>query len=75
MEQPVGAIQTLKRIGIRDRKQQLFIRAITNGVLSERDLLLSYFIGEFYNEMSLFIEEQEMKKKALDEAKAKQKRK
>lgn len=40
---------------------QLFIRAITNGVLSERDLLLNYTIGEFYNEMSLFLEEQKQK--------------
>lgn len=48
---------------------------MTNGVLSERDLLLSYTIGEYYNEMSLFIEEQERKKKELEEIKLKQKRK
>lgn len=47
----------------------MFIRYITKGVLSERDLLLSYTVGEFYNEMSLFIEEQEREKKALAEAK------
>jgi len=52
---------------MRERKQQLFIRAITGGVISERDLLLSYTIGEFYNEMSLFIEEQELKKKQQEE--------
>lgn len=50
-----------------ERKTQLFVRAITNGVLSERDHLLSYSIGEFYNEMSLFIEEQELKARALKE--------
>lgn len=59
----------MKDVGIRDRKQQLFIRTITNGVLSERDLLLSYTIGEYYNEMSLFIEEQEQKKKLAEEQK------
>jgi hypothetical protein len=52
-------------MAVRDRKQQLFIRQITEGILSERDLLLSYTIGEFYNEMSLFIEEGETKKAIL----------
>lgn len=47
-----------------ERKTQLFIRAVTAGVISERDLLLSYTIGEFFNEMSLFIEEQDIKAKA-----------
>lgn len=37
------------------------MRSVTNGVLSERDRLLNYTIGSFYNEMSLFIEEQEKK--------------
>lgn len=44
------------------------MRAITNGIISERDLLLSYTVGEFYNEMSLFIEEAELKKQAYEEA-------
>ncbi len=48
---------------------QLFIRAITNGIISERDLLLSYTIGEFYNEMSLYLEEMNEKKKELDKIK------
>lgn len=52
----------------RERKTQLFIRAVTGGVISERDLLLKYTVAEFYNEMSLFIEETETKKKAYDEA-------
>jgi hypothetical protein len=47
---------------------------MTNGVLSERDLLLSYTIGEYFNEMSLFIEEQERKKKEMEEMKLKQRR-
>lgn len=45
---------------------QLFIRAITNGVITERDHLLSYTVAEFYNEMSLFLEEMRLKKKELD---------
>lgn len=45
----------------RDRKLQLFMRAIANSSIVERDRLLTYSIGEFYNEMSLFIEEQERK--------------
>jgi hypothetical protein len=59
----------VKDAGVNERKTQLFIRAVTNGVISERDLLLSYGIGEFYNEMSLFIEEMELKKKNYEEAK------
>lgn len=58
----------VKMNALQDRKTQLFIRAVTGGVLSERDLLLSYTVAEFYNEMSLFIEENEMKKRAFDEA-------
>lgn len=42
------------------------MRAMTGGVLSERDLLLGYTVGEFYNEMSLYIEEGEIRKKELD---------
>lgn len=41
-------------------------RAITNGVISERDRLLGYTIGEVYQEMSLFIQEQQMQKKELE---------
>jgi len=59
-------MEALNNMAISDRKQQLFIRQITGGVLSERDLLLSYTIGEFYNEMSLFIEEGETKKRIHD---------
>lgn len=47
----------------------MFIRSMTDGVLSERDRLLRYTIGEFYQEMSLFLEEQDVKKKQLDKIK------
>jgi hypothetical protein len=40
-------------------------------VLSERDLLLSYCIGEFYSEMSLFIEEGEIRKQEYEKLKNK----
>jgi len=53
------------------RRAQLFARAVTNGVPSERDLLLNYSIGEFYNEMSLFIEENEKKKQEFERLKNK----
>lgn len=45
---------------------QLLIRGMTEGVLSERDRLLQYSVGEFYQELSLFIEEGEARKKYLD---------
>lgn len=44
---------------------QLFMRAVTEGVLSERDRLWQYTLGEFYQEMSLFIEEMDMREKAM----------
>lgn len=58
----------MEYVSRQDRRQQLFIRAVTNGVLSERDYLLCYTVAEFYNEMSLFIEETEKREKALKEA-------
>lgn len=42
------------------------MRGMTEGVLSERDRLQQYTIGEFYQELSMFIEEAEKKKKYLD---------
>lgn len=42
---------------------------MTDGVLSERDRLLQYTVGEFYQELSLFIEEAETRKKQLDKMK------
>jgi hypothetical protein len=39
---------------------------MTEGVISERDRLLNYSVGEFYQELSLFIEEGEIRKKYLD---------
>lgn len=41
-------------------------RSITGGVLSERDLLFQYSIGEYYQELSLFIQEVEMKNKEIE---------
>lgn len=41
-------------------------RTITGGVLSERDRLFEYTNGEYYQELSLFIQESEMKAKELE---------
>ena len=41
-------------------------RSITGGVISERDRLLQYTVGEFYQELSLFIQEQETKAKEYE---------
>jgi hypothetical protein len=54
-----------------ERRSQLFIRAITNGVLSERDRLLGYTVAEFYQEMSLFIEESEKRKAEFEKMRLK----
>lgn len=50
---------------------QLMMRSITNGVLSERDRLLNYTVGEFFQELSLFIQEQEARIKELEKLKHK----
>lgn len=42
------------------------MRGMAEGVLSERDRLLQYTVGEFYQELSLFIEETDARKKQLD---------
>lgn len=47
------------------------MRAVTKGDIIQRDRLLTYTIGEFYNEMSLFIEEKEREQKAIEEMKKK----
>lgn len=46
------------------------MRAVTNGVLSERDRLLKYTVAEYYNEMMLFISEQEKIKADINKTKA-----
>lgn len=45
---------------------QLMMRSITGGVLSERDRLLEYSVGEYFQELSLFIQEMEAKNKELE---------
>ena len=39
---------------------------MVSGVISERDRLLGYTVGEFYQELSLFIQEQEQKAKEYE---------
>lgn len=41
-------------------------RAITGGVLSERDRLFEYTTGEYFQELSLFIQEVDTKNKELE---------
>lgn len=50
-----------------ERNMQLMIRAIAKGSLSDRDRLFEYTIGEFYQELSLYLQESEQKKKETDE--------
>jgi len=52
-----------------ERKLQLLIRGMADGVVSERDRLLQYSVGEFYQELSLFIEEGVARQKYLDKLK------
>lgn len=51
----------MQRIAEAERNMMLMQRSITGGVISERDRLLQYTTGEFYAEMSLFIQENEMR--------------
>lgn len=41
-------------------------RSIVSGVISERDRLLNYSVGEFFQELSLFIQEIDTKNKDAD---------
>lgn len=41
-------------------------RSIVSGVISERDRLLNYSVGEYFQEMSLFIQEIDQKNKETD---------
>ena len=66
-----SALKLINEITRRERKLQLLIRCMTEGVLSERDRLLNYSVGEFYQELSLFIEESEERKKYIDSVKKK----
>lgn len=61
----------IEEIARHERKLQLLIRGMTEGVISERDRLLQYSVGELYQELSLFIEEGEIRKKYLDSLKTK----
>jgi hypothetical protein len=56
------------------RKMQMLMRVIAQDSITDRDRLLFYTIGEFYNEMSLYIEQQELRKKAIEESKRKAKK-
>lgn len=49
-----------------ERSMQLMMRSMTNGVISERDRLFSYTVGEFYQELSLYIQEVETKNKEYE---------
>ncbi|MFA9215415.1 MAG: hypothetical protein ACEQSR_16510 [Candidatus Methylacidiphilales bacterium] len=49
----------------------MFVRTITNGVLSERDRLLNYTVASFYNEMKIFLLECDIKEKQFNELKNK----
>lgn len=44
----------------------LMQRSIVGGIISERDRLLNYSIGEFFQELSLFIQEIELKNKEVE---------
>ena len=48
---------------------QLMARAVVGGVISERDRLFEYTIGEFFQELSLFLSEVETKNRELENMK------
>jgi len=49
-----------------ERNMQLMARSITSGVISERDRLFGYTVGEYFQEMSLFIQEVETRNAELE---------
>jgi hypothetical protein len=56
----------VQRAADSERNMQLMLRSITAGVLSERDRLLQYTTGEYYQELSLFIQEVEAKNREIE---------
>jgi hypothetical protein len=56
----------VQRAADAERNLQLMARSITHGVISERDRLFGYTTGEFYQELSLFIQEVDMKNKEIE---------
>lgn len=50
---------------------QLMARAVVNGVISERDRLFEYSVGEFFQELSLFLQEVETKNREIEQMKKK----
>lgn len=58
--------QSVQKVANSERNMQLMARSITNGVISERDRLLEYTVGEYFQEMSLFITEVETRNAELD---------
>jgi hypothetical protein len=65
----LGALKQLETTVRHERKLQMLMRGMTEGVISERDRLLTYTIGEFYQELSLFLEECAKKKEQLEKLK------
>lgn len=61
----------MEKIAQSERSLQLLLRGMTGGNLAERDRLLQYTVGQFYQELSLFLEETAKKKKHLDQLKQK----
>jgi hypothetical protein len=47
-------------------QMQLFMKAATNNSLIERDRLLEYSVGSYYNELSLFIKQSQKSNKNMD---------
>lgn len=42
------------------------MRAVTNGDIRNRDILMQYSVGSFYKELSLFLIEEKQQQKALE---------
>jgi hypothetical protein len=47
-------------------QMQLFMKAATNNSLIERDRLLEYSVGSYYNELNLFIKQSQKSNKNMD---------
>jgi hypothetical protein len=44
-------------------QMQMFMKSVTNGSLIERDRLLEYTVGSYFNEINLFISMNKQKEK------------
>lgn len=61
-----GVVTKFKMAEKDNLRLQMFMKSVTNNSLVERDRLLEYSVGSFFNEVNIFILMNEEERKARD---------